>query len=167
MVDFWGVVLGGGVVITSSIAVKWWEEWRKRRALRAAFGAEIEALLKIAEARGHEARAEEWLAKWRSGEDHVPQLFAMDDNKMPEDSVFKANVDKIGMLGADAADTVLFYTNLAAVRVNLRVFVTGQAKDFTVERRIVWIEGALNIWRPTKVLGRSLVERLRTTKPRI
>jgi hypothetical protein len=164
MVDFLGVVLGAGVALASTIAVKWWEEGRRRRALRAAFRAEIDALLKIAEVRRHEANAEAWLAKWRSGEDYAPQLFGLNDDQMPEDPVYKANVDKIGMLGADAADVVLFYTNLTAVRINLRVFVTGQIKDFTIEKRIGWVEAALAIWRPTKVLGRSLVERLQPTR---
>jgi hypothetical protein len=103
MVDFWGVALGGGIAIVGSIAVKWWEEYRHRRALRAAFGAEINGILEIANARGHLRNAEEWLARWRRGEDHVPQLFTLDDDKMPEDPVYDKNVDKIGMLGTDAA----------------------------------------------------------------
>src|SRR5262249_47182002 len=120
--------------------------------------------LKIAEARRHVANAEEWLRKWRNGEDHVPKLFWLDDNKAPEDAVYTGNVDKIGLLAADAADTVLFYTNLSAVRINLRVIVTGQIKEFTIERRIAWVENALAIWRPTEVLGRSLVERLQAER---
>jgi hypothetical protein len=51
-------------------------------------------------------------------------------------------------------------TKLAAVRVNLRVFVTGQIKEFSIERKIAWVENALAIWRPTEILGRSLVSRL-------
>jgi len=54
-----------------------------------------------------------------------------------------------GMLGTDAADIVLFYTNLNAVRISLRVFMTGQVKEFTIERKIAWVENALAIWRPT------------------
>jgi hypothetical protein len=49
---------------------------------------------------------------------------------------------------------------LNAVRINLRVFVTGQIKEFTIERKIAWVENALAIWRPTEALGRSLVRRL-------
>jgi hypothetical protein len=165
MVDFWGVALGGGIAIVGSIAVKWWEEYRHRRALRAAFCAEINGILEIAKARGHLRNAEEWLARWRRGEDHVPQLFTLDDDKMPEDPVYDKNVDKIGMLGTDAADIVLFYTNLNAVRISLRVFMTGQVKEFTIERKIAWVENALAIWRPSEALGRSLVRRLMGTPP--
>jgi hypothetical protein len=163
MVDFWGVALGGGIAIVSSIAssitVKWWEEYRHRNALRAAFRAEIKALLEIAEAREHVRKAEEWLERWCRGEDHVPQLFTLDDDKMPDDPVYNRNVDKIGMLGADAANIVLFYTKLNAVRVNLRVFVTGQVKEFTIERKIAWVKNALALWRQTEALGRSLVQK--------
>jgi hypothetical protein len=161
MADLLGVALGGAIAIVSSIAVKWWEDYRHRQALRASFGAEINGILQITEARGHVRNAEEWLARWRRGEDYVPQLFTLADGaKMPEDPVYSKNVDKIGMLGAEAADIVLFYTRLNAVRVNLRVFVTGQIKEFTIERRIAWIENALEIWRPNEALARSLVQRL-------
>jgi hypothetical protein len=68
--------------------------------------------------------------------------------------------DKIGMLGADAADVVRFYTNMVACRVNLRVFVTGKIKGFSIERRIEWVENLASIWQPTKALGESLVMRL-------
>jgi hypothetical protein len=160
MVDFWGVVLGGAVALGGSLGVKWWDEWRQRQALRAAFGAEINALLKIVESRRHEAFAQEWLAKWRNGEDSVPKMFALDDNKMYSDPVYENNVGKIGMLGADAADTVQFYMNMTACRINLRVFVTGEIKNFTIEKRIEWVNSLLAIWLPTKALGQSLVKRL-------
>jgi hypothetical protein len=160
MVDFWGVVLGGAVTLIGSIGVKWWDEWRQRRALRAAFGAEIEALINIVEIRKHEARAQEWLAKWRKGEDYVPKMYGFDGAKMYEDPVYRSNLDKIGMLGAEAADAVQFYTNMIACRVNLRVFVTGEVKDFSIGKRIEWVESLLAVWQPTKALGLSLVKRL-------
>jgi hypothetical protein len=169
MADFWGVAqvaLGGGIAIVSSIAVKWWEEYRHQKALRAALGAEINGILEITETRRHVANFEEWLARWRRGEDGTPQLFTLDGEKMPEDRVYNNNADKIGLLGADAADIVLFYTRLNAIRINLRVFVTGQAKEFTNERRIAWVESALAMWRPTEALGRSLVQRLLPTTKR-
>src|SRR5262249_28191285 len=165
MADLLSVVVGGVVGVAGSVATsltaKWWDERRQREELCAAFAAEIEALLKIVETRRHVANFEGWLRRWRNGEDDVPQMFWLNDGKAPEDLVYTKNVDKIGLLGADAADIVLFYTNLGAVRINLRVFVTGQARDFTIERRIAWVENALAIWRPTEALARSLVERLR------
>jgi hypothetical protein len=51
---------------------------------------------------------EELLAKWRNGEDYVPKMYAFEDDKMPEDPVYRGNVDKIGLLGTDAADTSSF-----------------------------------------------------------
>ena len=79
---------------------------------------------------------------------------------MPEDPVYRGNVDKIGLLGTDAADTVQFYMNLTACRVNLRAFVTGEMKDFPIEKRIEWVETLAAIWSPTKELGESLINRL-------
>jgi len=161
MADLLSVVVGGIIGVTGSLTAKWWDERRQREALRAAFAAEIEALLQIAETRGHLADAEDWLRRWRDGEDHVPQLFWPNDDTAREDPVYTKNVDKIGLLGPDAGDIVLFYTNLGAVRVNLRAFVTGQAKEFTTGQRIAWVENGLSIWQSTETLGRSLVERLR------
>jgi len=161
MGDLLSVLVGGAIGVAGSVATaitaKWWDEQRQRKALRAAFGAEIGALLKITEARRHVANAQEWLRRWPNGEDHVPKFFWL---KTPQDPVYSNNVDKIGLLGTDAADIVLFYTNVDAIRVNLSVLVTGQIKNFTIERRIAWVENALAIWQPTEALGRSLVERL-------
>jgi len=133
-----------------------WDEWRQRKGLRAAFGAEIGALLKIAETRRHEENAEAMLAAWRRGQDFLPVVFGTPD----DDPVFSRNVDKIGLLGSDAAEVVLFYTQLKAVRVNLRFMERGHLKDFSPDRRIAWVESALTIWRETKPIGQQLVRRL-------
>jgi hypothetical protein len=109
MADLWGVALGGVIGFVSALGAKQWEEYRLRRALRAASGAEINGILEIAEARGHVRNAEEWLERWRHGEDHAPQMFGPDDRKMPEDQVYNRNADKIGMLGADAADVAVLH----------------------------------------------------------
>lgn len=158
MADLWGVLLGGAIAIVSTIVVKRWEEDRQSTALRAAFAAEISGLLRIVEARKHVAFAEHWVEKWGRGEDYQPQMFGLD--KIREDPVFSKNVDKIGLLGSDAADTVLFYTTLEAVRVNFLQVVEGKLNNLTIEQRIGVVQGALNLWRPNQELGRSLIERL-------
>jgi hypothetical protein len=159
MADFWSVVLGGAIAIFSTVAVKRWDEYRQSTALRAAFAAEIDALLKIAITRKHVSRAEGWIEKWRQGEDHLPSLFAPD--QLRQDPVYAKNVDKIGLLGPEAGDVVIFYTNLEAVRINVLRIVRDRLKDMTTEQRIAWVQDALDIWRPNEELGRSLVERLR------
>lgn len=163
MGDIAKVLLGGVVVLLGTVGVRLWEEWRQRIALRAAFGAEIEGLLIIAELRGHVVNAKAWAARWKKGEDFVPKLFGTPPD---EDPVFAKNVDKIGLLGSDAADVVLFYTLLKAIRVHLRALVGGSIKELAPAERAAFTEKGLELWARALPLAEGLVARLSPKKAR-
>jgi hypothetical protein len=99
MADLWGVLLGGVLTLTGGFGAKIWDEWRQRRALRAAFRAEIAGLLNVGEIRKHEERLNGWIAAWEKGEDHRPTMYGVPAD---DDPVFSKNVDKIGVLGSEA-----------------------------------------------------------------
>jgi hypothetical protein len=151
-------IVGGIFAFGGAFAAKSWEHRQQRLALRAAFGAEIDALLKISEIRKHQTNAESLLAVWRRGEDFLPMMFG----SPPEsDPVYANNVDKIGLLGNDAAEVVLFYTKLNAVRVHLKFICDGGLKTMTLPQRIDWVEQGLEIWREAKPRAEELVTRFR------
>jgi hypothetical protein len=150
-------IVGGVLTFWGALAAKFWEHRQQRLALRAAFGAEIDALLKISEIRKHQSNAENLVAAWRGGEDVLPRMFG----SIPEsDPVYANNVDKIGLLGNDAAEVVLFYTKLNAVRVHLKLICDGGLKAMTLQQRIDWVEQGLKIWREAKPRAEELVARL-------
>ncbi|HEY1160319.1 MAG TPA: hypothetical protein VGE83_06795 [Terracidiphilus sp.] len=150
-------IVGGVLTFGGAFAAKFWEHRQQRLALRAAFGAEIDALLKISEIRKHEALAENLLGSWKRGEDVVPTMFG---SPPQSDPVFANNVDKIGLLGSDASEVVLFYTKLAAVRVHLRLMCEGGLRSMTLPQRIDFVEQAFSIWREAKPSAEELVARL-------
>jgi hypothetical protein len=150
-------IVGGVFTFGGAFAAKFWEHRQQRLALRAAFGAEIDALLKISEIRKHQSNAENLVAAWKGGEDFLPMMFG----SPPEsDPVYANNVDKIGLLGNDAAEVVLFYTKLNAVRVHLKLICDGDLKAMTLQQRIDWVEQGLEIWREAKPRAEELVARL-------
>jgi hypothetical protein len=157
MVDLATVLLGGGVIAT--VGTKVWEEWRQREALRFAFGAEIEGLLKIAAVRQHEQLLGAYLEPWRKGEDVYPVMWGLPEP--PEDPIFTKNADKIGLLGRDTSDVVLFYTLLKAVRVDVWCLMDGKWKAVPPANRAVLLERTGAIWSLIKPLGQALVGRLR------
>jgi hypothetical protein len=149
--------VGGFFAVGIAFAAKFLEHKQQRLALRAAFGAEIGALLEIIEIRKHEAFAATLLDAWKRGENVDPPMFG---SPPQSDPVFANNVDKIGLLGNDASEVVLFYTKLAAVRVHLKVMCEGGLKSMTLPQRIEFVEQAFRIWREAKPRAEELVARL-------
>ena len=151
-------IIGGLLALAGTFAAKYWERRQECRALKAAFGAEIEAILTIAEIRKHLALAQMLVAAWKNGQDVLPKMYG----KPPEvDLVYAKNVDKIGMLGKDAADVVLFYTKLAAVRTHLRAICEGHLSELEVPDRINFVQQAIDLWSDTKPEAEILVARLK------
>jgi hypothetical protein len=157
MTELWGVLLGGALTLAGGFGGKIFDEWRQRSALRAAFGAEIAGLLKIAKMRRHDEAAKRWIVKWKCGEDYHPKMFGVPDDNEP---VYNKNADKIGILGSVASDVVLFYTLLKAIRVHLRAIQEGRTKELTIEQRIIFVEQALSLWQQTLPLAENLEKRL-------
>jgi hypothetical protein len=150
-------LLGGALSLTGAFAAQSIAHFREGRALRTAFGAEINGILQISQALRHEEVLSELISRWRAGEDVDAAHFGGD---LPEDPIYGSNTGRIGLLGREAADTVLFYTRLGAVRVYLKAIADGQLATMDLPRRAEFMQRGLQLWRETKPLGEQLVLRL-------
>jgi hypothetical protein len=160
MADLWSVALGGVIGVAGTVATAFINQYGRRSALRAAFRAEISALLSITEARKHEEFAEAIIARWRTGEDVNPTYFGV-ENGIPRDPVFDANVGKIGEVGTTFAARIgEFYMGMSAVRITMKAVSDGKMKEYPPSIRADLLQGDLAIWRRTKSIGESLVREL-------
>jgi hypothetical protein len=146
-------VTGGVVSYAGGYFARRSEERKQRLALRAAFAAEIGAMLAIADVRQHESRLREWINRWENGEDHKAVFFGAPRELDP---IFSKNVDKIGMLGADAADFVRWYTLLRALRVHFIAIEDGGLDKLPLPRRVAFVQQALDLGPELRRLGEKL-----------
>jgi hypothetical protein len=110
--------------------------------------------LKLAEIRQYEIVFQSWIDHWNRGNlEFVPVMFGVPRD---DDPVFSKNVDKIGTLGADAAEIVLWYTLLKALRVHFIAIMDGRLKEMAVEQRIAFVQMALDLAPQMKTLGLKL-----------
>jgi len=160
MPDLWGVALGGAIGVAGTVATALIDRRGRRQALRAAFRAEIKAIIEITEARKHEDLAIEVAKRFRGGEDVTLTYFGIDDGAA-RNPIFDANVGRIGELGATfAAKVSEFYMGVLANRTTMRAFSEGQMDDHSTTKRAEQIEADLEIWRRTKLVGEWLVREL-------
>ena len=145
-------IVGGILSFAGSFAAKHWEQVQLRKAMRAAFAAEIGAFLKIAEIRNHEKIVRSWQEP-----NHEPKIVGGPQDDEP---VYAKNVDKIGLLGQEAEKVVFFYSLLKAYRINLRAIERGDVLAMPAGERISFVEGMLSIWLQMKPLGEDLAKRL-------
>ena len=98
-----GAAIGGGM----PYLIRVFEFRREVSSIKAAFRAEISAILKGTDVRKHEDNYLQILAAWKNGDDYRYAVWGSDTIKV--DPVFAANVDKIGLLGENISrDLVLF-----------------------------------------------------------
>lgn len=148
-----GAVVGAAI---GSFGSQWVQHTRDRKALRAAFRAEISSLLKIADARGLESLFQDVVDHFdKTGQEKAVTLWGF--NAVHADPIFSANVGKIGLLGADVAEDIGdFYTLMNAVRVDLVSVATGQLARLQPRERIDVYRRSLKLWRDAKAVGTRL-----------
>ena len=129
--------------MAGTFGAKVWERRQEARAVRGAFAAEITGLLEIARVRKHDDTMRNWIERWEKGEDYKPTFHGAPRERDP---VFNKNVDKIGLLGDDAADVIKLYTQLEALRVQFRAIEDGRLDNFDFRRRIEYVKKALAIY---------------------
>src|SRR5579859_3724104 len=98
-----GVFLGGMLALVGGSIIKWLEYSMERRSLRAAIKAEITGLLDLISRRGHGDTFRKAIACWREDEDFELHIFTLEEDFIP---VYRANIGKVGLLGADVAGDV-------------------------------------------------------------
>lgn len=160
MSDLLAVVTGGALALAGSFGAQAWQGRRERKALRAAFRAEISTILHMAEIRKHDQLFRTMVELWETkGIEQPVVVFGGED--LPSDPVFDKNVEKIGTLGADVAgDIGAFYAMMTGVRIDLRALMRGQMGNLTPAQRIDVIKKDLALYDEALALGRRLVERL-------
>ena len=150
-----GLMGGGGLILRDHLAFR-----KEQKALAAAISAEIRSMIEIAKRRDHEAHFRSYLDHWEQGQrvDDRPTIVGlrtMEDAQ--RDQVADANLDKLGLLGADiAADVVRFYTMVKGIRADL-VNISTEPR---VEQCIKLLKEDLDLWEDVKSLGMSLQNRL-------
>jgi hypothetical protein len=130
----------------------------ERRSLRAAIKAEICGLLDLITRRGHGETFRKAIACWRADEDFDLHIFTLEEDFTP---VYRANIGKVGMLGADVAgDVVKFYDTIISVRAELRAHINGLTRRMSPEARADQLEMVLDLWGEAMELGADLTKRM-------
>lgn len=152
-----GAIIGAAI---GSFGSHWLQRDHERKALRAAFRAEISSLLKISEARGLENLFQEIVDHFDQTGQEVP-ITLWGFEAIRADPIFSANVGKIGLLGADVAEDIGdFYSLLNAVRIDLVSVATQRLAHLPPPQRIEIYRRSLKLWRDAKAVGVRLCERL-------
>ena len=157
--DLFSVALGGTIGIVGAAGVRYWEWHSQKRALRAAFRAEIQTILHVTELRDTERLFLNMLEAWRAGRDERVELWGMDEPR--HDPVFAANTDKLGLLGRDVSlKLAQFYSLLYAVRIDIAAVSNGKWWQFPPTRRAVLLESSFTLWNQAKTTAHYLLETL-------
>ncbi len=102
----------------------------------------------------------EYVEKLRSGE-NTPLPLVIRDIKFEE--VYKANVDKIGLLGGDIPERLAsFYTYLFNLRGDLRAVEVGEYENRGLDATAFLVEQNLELWRKLESHAEQLVVDLRS-----
>jgi hypothetical protein len=113
--------------------------------------------MNVAEMTKHEEAFKGWIAVWEKGGDHCPSMYGVPAD---DDPVYSKNVDKIGVLGSEAADVVRFYSMLKALRVRLRGIEAGRLGEMPNDRKIDFTKETIAVRLRTLSIGEDLVNRL-------
>jgi len=152
------VFLGGFLAIAGGSVIKWMEFSFERRSLRAAIKAEIASIVDIIASRSNRDLFHQAVQSWRDGQDFDLFIFTIDEDFTP---VYRANVGKVGLLGADVAgDVVRFYDILVGARAELRAHINGQTHRMSHQLRADRLESVLSEVESALELGKSVVGRM-------
>jgi hypothetical protein len=131
MADYWpqiipavsvlvGALIGGIVSYKAQIAGKEADSRNARNSLSLAVAAEIEAYIDLMQNREHEKYAEALIAANQSGVQTIPKAWISGHELISDPlPVLRANLQSIGLLGADAGDKFLFHASPAYGRRSL------------------------------------------------
>jgi hypothetical protein len=153
-----GTIVGGVLAILGGILAKSFDEWRQRQSLRAAFRAEVSAIVEMFEVRGHDKLFKDLLEHWKRASTAKPIMLG--SLSKPIDPVFSKNSDKIGLLGRSVAgDLVRFYAVVDAIREDINSSANGEMDGLSQDAKIRMTEDDL------RLLGEAseIAARLRAT----
>lgn len=156
MEALFGAIVGGVFTIVGGMAVKFFEESRARRSLRAAFRAEIVSIVEMIDARGHRKLFEDLLDHWKRTDTGESVLIGPLAKLI--DPVFSKSSDKIGLLGRDVAGNIVqFYAIVDGLREDTNILGGTMDPRLSRSARIQMIEADLQLLSETRELARRLL----------
>ena len=154
-----GAIVGGFFALAGGILAHWYEERRKRISLRAAFRAEIQNILRIVTIRDYKGLFQRAIREWEADRECKPIIIGGDVSR--EEPVFSENIDKIGLLGRDAASGIVeFYGVVEGIKTDIRGLCLGQLDSWTNADKARLFKEDLNLWENAKKTGGGLVATL-------
>lgn len=159
MAELWGVLLGGALTLAGGGAMKFWEYYRDKQALRRGIAAEIASILEMDALRDYGSMFRAAADEWRNGNTSYRVIFfGIEVDTTP---IYGANQAKLGLLGPDvAADVVHFYAMLRGIKIDLKAYADGDMASLGNHNMTRVAEQDLELWTEARVLGLDLIKRL-------
>jgi hypothetical protein len=161
--DFLGVIVGGVIGITGSIAATIIPQILTRRRAKASAKAITRAyilgILRIEEVRQQGALYQNNLTALRAG--ITNDLFRIYGAEDMSDDFQRSLIEHVALLEPDiAADVIQFCNQLDGLRIDLKAMALGRMDQLLVQQKIDILEKDLKLWNETQALGRKVVARL-------
>jgi hypothetical protein len=160
--QLWGVVIGGLIGLAGATLTPWLAARRDRLRARALVRAYLVGILEITESRGHLARAQAMLERWKGGDTTANLITYGSQSDSVGDPV--ANGDLLKQAAfldpADAADLARFILSLRAIRIDLDAASTEPFKNAPMPRRIAALEWTIAEWIKGEAVASRLISRL-------
>ncbi len=152
------VFVGALAVYLSTTAVNNRQRTADARAVAVMLAAEIEAIMRNADARNYEEYYREFLGRFELGNfTEMPRIYGM-KNDLPD--IVAANVDRLGLLGPDLCyDVVSWYGHLQSITSDL---IELESESVSDDQCAAFLCEDLKIWQDeVKCKAPALIERLR------
>lgn len=158
-----GALIGSGAALFGQHLQRRHELTHRRQSIAFAIAAEIEAYIDIIDQRGWVPIAEMLFKQASAGT--IPKVEGwLSDQEQARDPfpIFSANMGNIGTLGQITGRLAKFYTRVIGIRSTVVDMQIGAYDDLGPEGVAHVIRGEIDLWLETAVLGRKLVNDLRS-----
>jgi hypothetical protein len=159
MADVLSVIVGGAIGIVGSFGLSLWKERQSRLALRAAVRASISSILEMYAMREFGDNLQRYINYCREGQSEDWPIFA-GAGEIREDPILHNLGDKVGLLGGEAGNVVVFTSMITGIDVDLAAMTNGEFDKVAAARRGQIFQKDLDLWNRAKTLGQDLMIRL-------
>jgi hypothetical protein len=129
--------------------------------LAQAVSAEIGAYLRLIGSKKHDHYISGLIEANKAGTEIIPKTWASGFERSYEPlPILKANIHRIGILGALAQDVATFYSRVQAVRTSMAAAESGDYDTAKAKDLAFILESDLELWKNADSLGRWLVSAL-------
>lgn len=157
-----GAIIGGLISFGAQAYISKTSYDRERKAVAAAIAAEIEAYIRVVAMRDTLRRAEGMIATLRAGFDVPLRGLGVDADEDPEAAfpIFRAAINKLGLLGPLAGEVATFYATASAVRATAQAGERGAFEIMSPADKATFVREELDVFQECIVLGKRLAGRL-------